>query len=107
MIKDKIRLKNKLKPLFWEYDFDEIDLSRDQELVIKKVLTHGSVEDLRLLRETKGDKEIEAFLLRAKGRGIDRRRLRFYQVIFRLPSREVDSWLKDPARKIWDERCKK
>lgn len=95
-----------LEPLFWEYDFEDMDLSKDRELVIKRVLSHGSVEDLRWLRRAIGDKDIRTVLMKSGGRGIDRRRLRFYEVIFRLPAREVDLWLKDPARKIWDERCK-
>jgi hypothetical protein len=95
----------KLEHLFWEYDFKDIDLSKDRELIIKKVLSHGSVEDLRWLRKVIGDEEIKVFLLKAKGRGMDRRRLRFYQVIFRLPAREVNIWLNEPARRIWDNRC--
>ena len=101
--------KNELKEvrsLFWEYDFEDLDLSRDRELVIKRVLSHGSMEDLKWLRKIVGDEEIKRFLLKTKGRGIDRRRLSFYQVIFRLPAAEVDSWLKDPARRIWDNRCR-
>ncbi len=70
------------------------------------MLSHGSVQDLKWLRKAVGDKEIKAILMKTKGRGIDRRRMRFYQVIFRLPAREVDLWLKDPARAIWDDRCK-
>jgi len=101
--------KNELKEvrsLFWEYDFEDLDLSRDRELVIKRVLSHGSMEDLKWLRKIVGDEEIKRFLLKTKGRGMDKRRLRFYQVIFRLPAAEVDSWLKDPARRIWDNRCR-
>ena len=101
--------KNELKEvrsLFWEYDVKGLDLLKDRELIIKRVLSHGSVEDLKWLRRVVGDEEIKRFLLKTKGRGIDRRRLRFYQVVFRLPADEVDSWLKDPARKIWDNRCR-
>ena len=102
-VKDK--LHGKLEPLFWEYDFEDIDISKDRELIIKKVLSHGSVEDLKWLRKAVGDKEIRAFLIRIKGKGIDRRRLRFYQVIFRLPTKEVNIWLNEPAKRIWDNRC--
>jgi len=56
-VRDKIILTNKIKPLFWEYDPEEIDLEKDQRLVIKRVLSNGSVEDLRWLREAFGDEE--------------------------------------------------
>lgn len=102
----KGRILKTLESLFWEYDVKDLDLSKDRELIIKRVLSHGSVEDLKWLRRIVGDEEIKRFLLKTKGRGIDRRRLRFYQVIFRLPAAEVDSWLKDPAGKIWDNRCR-
>ncbi len=93
--------------MFWEYDVGDLDLSKDKELIIKKVLSHGGIEDLRWLRKVIGDEEIRTFLMNCRGRGIDRRRIRFYQVIFRLPAREVELWLKDPARKVWDERCER
>jgi len=102
----KMEHYNESKPLFWEYDIEKIDFSKDRGLVIKKVLSHGGVEDLKRLRKIVGDEEIRAFIIKNRGRGMERRRLRFYQVIFRLPSKEVDLWLEDPARKIWDERCR-
>ena len=101
------RLPRRLKSLFWDYDTEAIDLQEDRGLIIKRVLSHGSVEDLKWLRRIVGDEEIKRFLLKSRGRGIDKRRLRFYQVVFRLPAAEVDNWLKDPARKIWDNRCRR
>ena len=95
-MRDKIILTNKIKPLFWEYDPEEIDLEKDRELVIKRVLSNDSVEDLRWMREAFGDEEIRGFLLRTRGRGIERKRLRFYEVIFDLPTRRVTSVAERP-----------
>ena len=102
----KGKLPKELESLFWEYDPEGLSLSEDREFIIKRVLSHGSIEDFRALRKTIGDKEIKAVLMRTRGRGIDRRRIRFYQVIFSLPAKEVEAWLSDPARTIWEGRCK-
>lgn len=101
----KIKLNDqklkKIYHLFWEYDLKELDLSADKDLILKKILAYGSVEDLKDLISMYGKSKIKQFLLKIKGKGIDKRRLKFYQVVFRLPKREVDSWLRDPLRKIW------
>ena len=106
MSKKKLVIKD-FSHLFWEYNQKDLSLLEDKELIIKRVLSHGSVEDLRNLRKALGDEEIKAVLMKIKGRGIERRRLRFYQVIFCLPKKEVDSWLKDALRDIWEKRCRK
>ncbi len=103
--KAKRKLPKRFESLFWEYDPEDLSLSEDREFIIKRVLCHGSVEDFKALRKTVGDKEIKAVLMRTRGRGIDRRRIRFYQVIFSLPAKEVEAWLNDPARTIWGGRC--
>ena len=102
----KGKLSEGFESLFWEYDPEDLNLSENREFIIKRVLSHGSVEDFKALRKTVGDKEIKAVLMRTRGRGIDRRRIRFYQVIFSLPAKEVEAWLNDPARAIWEGRCK-
>ena len=106
MLKPGDKFFKKLKSLFWDYDPEAIDLEEDKVLIIRRVLSRGSVEDLKWLRRTIGDEEIKGFLLKTKGRGIEKRRLRFYGVIFGLPDKKVREWLKDPSRRIWDERCR-
>ena len=103
MLKPGDKLPKKLRSLFWDYDLEAIDLEEDKVLIIRRVLSRGSVEDLKWLRRTIGDEEIKGFLLKTKGRGIEKRRLRFYGVIFGLPDKKVREWLKDPSRRIWDE----
>jgi len=98
---DKERLK-RLKHLFWEYEFKSLNSSEDEYLIIKKVLSYGTIEDIRDLVNIFGKRKIKQFLLDIKGKGIDKRRLRFYQLIFDLPKKKVDSWIKDPLREIWN-----
>lgn len=99
---DKEKL-NKLSHLFWDYEFEELDLLKDEHLIMRKVLSHGGIDDLKILVDLFGKKRIKEFLLETRGRGIDKRRLRFYEAFFDLPRREVDSWIKDPLRKFWDK----
>ena len=91
----KGKLPKEFESLFWEYDPEDLSLSEDREFIVKRVLSHGSVEDFKALRKTVGDKEIKAVLRRTRVRGIDRRRIRFYQVIFSLPAKE---WVREWAR---------
>ena len=98
---DKGKLK-KLRHLFWEYDFKELDPFEDEHLIMRKVLSYGGIDDLKTLMDIFGKKRIKEFLLKTKGRGINKKRLRFYEVFFDLPKKEVDSWLKDPLRKLWN-----
>ncbi len=103
MISKMDRKLKKLSHLFWEYEFKEIDSSKDEYLIMKKVLSYGGIEDLRTLLDIFGKEKIKGFLLRTKGKGIDKRRLRFYEVFFGLPKEEVDNWIKDPLRKLWNK----
>jgi hypothetical protein len=48
----KIETQSSLKlfiPLFWEYDFSSLDLIKDADLVIERVIEKGRIEHLKIL----------------------------------------------------------
>ena len=45
-----------------------------------------------------------ATLFGASGAGLSARQLRFWELILELPHREVNAWLAEPARRIWEAR---
>lgn len=90
--------------LLWDVPADGIDRTRHREFLIGRALAHGSVDAIRALRRDLGDETLCDHLLRTRGRRIDRRRLRYLEAILDLDRGEVDAWLADPARRIWDGR---
>jgi hypothetical protein len=94
-----------LRPeLLWDVAGEAIDWERHREFLVGRVLGRGSVDDIRGLRRGLGDATLRHHLLRTRGRRVDRRRLRYLEAILGLDRAEVDGWLSDPSRRVWDER---
>ena len=51
-----------LKPYFQEYDITQLDMTRDANLIIQRVLEFGTWDELRWLFETYRGKRIRLFL---------------------------------------------
>ena len=51
-----------LKPYFQEYDITQLDMTRDANLIIQRVLEFGTWDELRWLFETYRSKRIRLFL---------------------------------------------
>jgi hypothetical protein len=94
-----------VQALFWEYGDRTISLDRDRELVIDRVLVEGDWESIRWLRSALGTDAVRVHLLRTRGRRLSPRQLRLWQVLLDLPVAEVDAWIQDGTRRIWDERA--
>ena len=99
------RLPPILRPFFWDYSFARLSWSADRELVTRRVLEHGSWEAVRWLRRKLGDEELRDWLVRRHGASLTPKQLRFWELILDIPRRQVDSWLADPRRQVWDRRC--
>jgi hypothetical protein len=94
-----------LRPtLLWDVAPDAVDPKAHRSFLVGRVLGDGSVDDLCALRRDLGDAPIREYLTRTRGRRVDRRRLRYLEAILDLRRAEVDAWLADPARRIWDGR---
>jgi hypothetical protein len=91
--------------LFWEYGERPISLDRDRDFVIDRVLAEGDWESIRWLRREVGADAIRVHLSRTHGRRLSPRQLRLWQVLLDLPAAEIDAWIHDGARRIWDERA--
>lgn len=90
--------------LFWEYSEGDLDLVEHRELALRRILSAGSWDDVGWLRQRLGDNAIRSWLESTAGRHLDRRSLRLWQVLLDLPVAQVDEWLRDPARRVWDAR---
>jgi hypothetical protein len=93
-----------LRPLFWDYDFEELRWEDDRDLIITRVLTLGGWNAVSWLRSRIGDSALREFLQRLNGGGLSPQRLRFWELILELPHRQVNTWLEAEERKIWENR---
>lgn len=93
-----------LSPFFWDCDYSTLRWKDHSDFIMKRILNNGSWDAVRWLRKEIGDEVIERWLVAHKGRGIEKRQLRFWEAILSLHHEEVSNWLNDPLRKIWDDR---
>jgi hypothetical protein len=100
-------LPEDLRKLFWDTDFDSVDLTEHRNFVIRRVLEHGDWETLKWLRATVGDQVIREWFLTKRGGGLDPRRLRFWGRILDLPEAEVDEWVQKARQSIWHGRVRR
>ena len=103
------RLKNPAPPipfpeLFWDCDPGGVDAASHADFVAGRLMESGGLDAIRWLRTTYGDEALADYLRRTRGRAVERRRLRFWQVILGLPVLLVDQWLDQPGRAVWDSR---
>lgn len=97
-------LPPRVAALLWEYDAGALDPERHRELLFARVLARGDWQSIGWLRRQYGDAPLRDWLIRTRGRHLDRRSVRLWQTIWDLPSADVDAWLADPRRRLWDER---
>lgn len=96
-----------LRGLFWDQEFDGLSWPRDRNAVTARILAEGGRETIRWLRDRMDDDRLRAWILDRRGRGLSARQLRYWQIVIDLPVDEVDAWLADPARRVWEERARR
>ncbi|MGH9846863.1 MAG: DUF6922 domain-containing protein [Blastocatellia bacterium] len=100
------KLPRQLKPLFWEYNFGRLRWPDDQALVVSRILSAGTLDDLRWLMRQMDKQKLADWIRQRRGRGLSPQQLRFWQLVLLLPAHEVDEWLASPER-TWDKRAAK
>jgi len=110
MIKKKVirqpkHLAEEIRPIFWDYDFRRLRWEKDRELIIGRILSRGDWQALKWLRSRLDSAVLRDWLLRRRGAGLSSRQLRFWELILELPHREVNEWLANKGRKVWERRA--
>lgn len=98
-------LPEELRSLFWEHEFDRLSWTEDRDLIFRKVLADGPWPAVQWLRQQGGDDAIRSWIEEHRGRGLDKKQLRFWQLILELPAERVDGWLLERAGNPWERRC--
>ncbi|MDP2385524.1 MAG: hypothetical protein Q8M29_04075 [Bacteroidota bacterium] len=60
------------KAIFWDIDFENLDLDKYANWVIERVMDRGDVEDIRQCRRYYGDEKVKSALLNAKHISLNR-----------------------------------
>jgi len=103
-IRAKKEIPDFLKAIFWEYEFENLDIQKDEELLIAKILRDGNLPALKWLIKTIGVEKVEAWILKTKGKGLTPRQLSFWEIVLSLPHSEVSKWINRKATQIWEKR---
>jgi hypothetical protein len=101
----KTALPRRLKALFWDHDFARMTWRADRDLIIGRILAVGDWDSACWLRRRLPDAQMQDWLASRGGAGLSDRHLRFWEIVLRLPRRQVNAWLTDPARVVWEGRC--
>ncbi|MGH9385840.1 MAG: helicase-related protein [Vicinamibacterales bacterium] len=97
-------LPDVLRPLFWDYTFENLRWPEHRDLVFGRVLQSGTTDAITWLRGSVPDAELADWIRQRSGRGLDARQLRFWQVALNLPETDVDRWVKQAREGAWEAR---
>ena len=95
-----------LRSLFWECDFEAFTWENDCDLIIARVLAHGTWDAVTWLRSRLGDTALREWIERHQGRGLSPQQLRFWELILDLPHQQINAWLQAQERRVWENRVK-
>jgi hypothetical protein len=60
---EKTLLPDFLRPYFWDVEFEKIELAKDSQFIVKRVLDRGNLHDIRWLIKTYGKNEIKKVVM--------------------------------------------
>ncbi|MEW5984860.1 MAG: Arc family DNA-binding protein [Acidobacteriota bacterium] len=100
-------LPDVLRPLFWDWPFDDLRWPVHRDFVIARVLQSGGTVAIAWLRDAVPDDELARWITQRNGRGLDARHLRFWQVALDLPATDVDRWVTLAREGVWEGRTRR
>ena len=95
-------LPEPLRPLFWDCDFSMLDAVRQRDFVIGRVLASGPLDAIRWLRRRYGDDALRDWIISHRGRQLSSQQVRFWETVIGLPAVDVQQWLAEPERRLWE-----
>jgi hypothetical protein len=79
---------------FWGLFFLSSIYHKDKDLIIRRLLSSGSWDAVCWMRRQIGDQELREWLIAHKGKGLTPCQLRFWGLVYDLPARQVNSWVR-------------
>ncbi len=93
-------IPDRLKPHFQEYDLEQLDLTRDANLVIQRVLEFGTWDEIRWLFQQYGAKRIRLFVCKHGERWLKPVSFNYWRKLLRI-RRWTTSPLPTPKGELW------
>ena len=90
--------------LFWDADRSQVSWEQRRDFVTKRVLMRGGWKAIQWLRSQLGEDELRRWIIQRKGRGLEPRKLRFWQIALHIDPAEVDKWIAASASNPWIQR---
>jgi hypothetical protein len=101
---EHIRLPQFVQDIFWDVDRSQVSWERNRDFITRRVLMKGGWNAIRWLRSKLGDDELRHWIIERKGRGLEPRQLRFWQLVLDIDPAEVDRWIAASASNPWIQR---
>lgn len=89
------RLPEALRWLFWETDFDQLEVEAHGDYVLPRILEHGRLVDVQWALATYGWERIHRFLREHGHPELSPRTIRFWRVVFE----DEEPWASPPSWK--------
>lgn len=100
----EVHLPEDFRKFFGDTDFDALSWSDHRDFTVSRILISGDRESMRWLRRTLGDAGLRDWLIRRRGDSLDKRRLRYWELILELDPDLVGSWIARQETNPWFRR---
>lgn len=90
----RAKVPKRMRWLFWNVDFDKLDVNRDIDAILARVLEFGRLEDVRWALRTYGRERIHTFFRTVGSPEISERTVTFWRAVFRAKG---EAWPRPPA----------
>jgi hypothetical protein len=77
---------------FWDVDPGKLDIEKSRRLIIERVINFGNLEEIRLIREYWGDREIREILCNLNF--LDPKTLNFVSLLFDIPKERFKCYIR-------------
>lgn len=102
-----ISLPEQLRALFLDVTFEDLSWDLHHDFIAARILERGSLQDIKWLRGHWGDIALRDYILNRRGKGLNPRQMRYWQLILDLPADQVDQWIAQFHNSVRGRRTKK
>ena len=100
-MKEKFKLEDLSKHLFWDVNIHELDLQKNRKQIIHRVLDYGLIDDWKIIQNYYGIKEIAEIALTIKD--LDKKSASFISLISKIPKEKFLCYItKQSTQKHWN-----
>jgi len=100
-MKTKLNIIEQLKPhYFWDIDFSRINATANKRLIIERIITYGTLDEIDLIVENYGRAEVIKVV--QKLTCLDPKTLNFISKLFEIPKNDFKCYGKPLKSKHWN-----